>query len=190
MPAVVQTAAPAASPSAVGEPQTARRPSPAESLSTRHQVDRREPAYARRVGYRLLTTAILGLHFAFVAYAVLGGFLAWRWPRTIWTHLAAGAWGFVVIAASLTCPLTYAEDWSRQRAGEPGLTKGFIDRYIEGVVYPERLATLMQVLAATAVVVSWVGFVLKQRRRPQRDGAAAAVRVTGGRPPRRRTGRS
>jgi hypothetical protein len=138
----------------------------------------------------VLTVAILGLHFAFVAYAVLGGFLAWRWPRAIWPHLAAGAWGFVVIAARLTCPLTYAEDWSRRQAGQSGLTRGFIDRYIEGVIYPERFAILMQALAAAAVVVSWAGFVTKRRRRPQRDGAAAAVRATGGWPPRRRTGRS
>ena len=156
----------------------------------RHQATHQTAAYARRVGYRALTSIILGLHFAFVAYAVFGGFLAWRWPRAIWPHLAAGAWGFVVIGAHLTCPLTYAEDWSRRQAGEAGLTKGFIDRYIEGVVYPERLAALMQALAATAVVVSWVGFVLIQRRRPQRGGATAVVRVTGARPPRRRTGRS
>lgn len=144
------------------------------------------------VGYRVLTTAILGLHFAFVAYAVVGGFLAWRWPRAIWPHLAAGAWGFVVIGAGLTCPLTYAEDWSRRQAGEPGLTRGFIDRYIEGVIYPERLAPLMQALAATAVVVSWVGFVvLLRRRRAMPAGAAAAVKApTAGWPPRRRTGRS
>jgi hypothetical protein len=139
----------------------------------------------------VLTTAILGLHFAFVAYVVVGGFLAWRWPRTIWLHLAAGAWGFVVIAARLTCPLTYAEDWFRRQAGEPGLTRGFIDRYIEGVVYPERFTTLMQVLAATAVVGSWVGFVVvMRRRRPRGDGAVAVVRATAGQPPRRRTGRS
>jgi len=142
------------------------------------------------VGYRVLTVVILGLHFGFVGYAVFGGFLAWRWPRTIWPHLAAGVWGFLVIAARLTCPLTYAEDWSRRQAGEPGLTKGFIDRYIEGVIYPERLAALMRALAATAVVVSWVGFVFRRRRRPRRDGAATGVPVTGGWPPRRRTGRS
>lgn len=142
------------------------------------------------MGYRVLTTAILALHFAFVGYVVVGGFLAWRWPRTIWLHLAAGAWGFVVIAARLTCPLTWAEDWSRRQAGEAGLTRGFIDRYIEGVIYPERLTTLMQALAATAVVVSWVGFVAKRRRRPDRDGAVTALRATEGSPPRRRTGRS
>jgi hypothetical protein len=121
------------------------------------------------VGYRLLTTLILTVHFGFLLYLVLGGFLAWRWPRTVWLHVTAAAWGVLIVGADLaaggiTCPLTYAEDWSRQRSGEAGLTAGFIDRYIEGVVYPERYAAAAQALAATAVLVSWVGFYLRRRR--------------------------
>ena len=68
--------------------------------------------------YQVLTTVILGLHSLFVAYVVLGGFLAWRWPRAIWPHLLAAAWGLAIVAGRVDCPLTWAEDWSRQRAGE------------------------------------------------------------------------
>jgi hypothetical protein len=122
------------------------------------------------VGYKVLTTAILVTHFAYLAYVVFGGFLAWRWPRTIVIHLLAAGWGLYVILARMVCPLTYAEDWSRRRAGESGLTQGFIDRYIEGVLYPERYAGLMQALAVIAVVVSYVGFGVitagRRRRRP------------------------
>lgn len=129
------------------------------------------------MGYRFLTTLILGAHFAYLAYLVVGGFLAWRWPRTIWLHLVAGAWGFAVVAGRLICPLTYAEDWSRRRAGEAGLTQGFVDRYIEGVVYPQQYARLAQAFAAIAVLVSWVGFAVLVRR------------ATADQRPRRRTGR-
>jgi hypothetical protein len=118
------------------------------------------------VGYKVLTSLVLVTHFAYLAYVVLGGFLAWRWPRTIRLHLVAAAWGLYVITAQMTCPLTYAENWSRRRAGEAGLTTGFIDHYIEGVLYPERYTALMQALAATAVAVSYAGlFVLWRRRR-------------------------
>nr|MDT0657099.1 DUF2784 domain-containing protein [Micromonospora sp. DSM 115978] len=120
------------------------------------------------MGYRLLTTLILALHFAFLAYLVTGGFLAWRWPRTIWVHLTAAGWGVVVVAARLTCPLTWAEDWSRQRAGEAGLSEGFIDRYIEGVVYPERYTALAQTLVAVAVIGSWAGLLIRRQRQPAR----------------------
>jgi hypothetical protein len=122
------------------------------------------------VGYKVLTTVILVTHFAFLAYVVFGGFLAWRWPRTVVAHLLAAGWGLYVITAHMVCPLTYAENWSRRQAGEAGLTKGFIDSYIEGVLYPERYTALMQVLAVTVVVGSYVGFAVvmagRRRRRP------------------------
>lgn len=121
------------------------------------------------MGYRALTSAILAVHFAYLAYVVLGGFLAWRWPRTIWVHLAAALWGLIAITFPTVCPLTDAEDWSRRQAGEAGLTTGFIDRYIEGVLYPERYTRLLQVVAALTILVSYAGFILLRagrRRRP------------------------
>jgi Protein of Unknown function (DUF2784) len=131
------------------------------------------------MGYRLLATLILTTHFVYLAYLVAGGFLAWRWPRTIWLHLAAAAWGFALVAATLPCPLTYAEDWARQRAGEAPLTKGFVDRYIEGVVYPEQYTTLARGLAAVAVLVSWVGVAVILRRRERGRPAPSAGPASG-----------
>lgn len=120
------------------------------------------------MGYRLLASAVLVLHAVYLAYVVVGGFLAWRWPSTIWLHLMAAGWGLVVVSAQLRCPLTYAEDWARRRAGEVGLSRGFIDRYVEGVLYPERYAGLMQALAAAAVFMSWAGFLLLRHDRQSR----------------------
>jgi hypothetical protein len=106
--------------------------------------------------YRLLVSAVLVAHFAFLAYVVLGGLPAIRWPRLFWPHLAAAAWGLVVITFPVACPLTGAEDWARRRAGEAALTRGFIDRYIEGVLYPARYAGLLHVLVALVVLGSWL----------------------------------
>jgi len=114
------------------------------------------------MGYRALVSVILTAHFAFVGYVVLGGFLAWRWPWAIAPHLAAAGWGFAVVAFNLNCPLTYAEDWARRRAGQPGLTQGFMDRYIEGVLYPERYTNLLRILVAVMVLVSWIGAYLRR----------------------------
>jgi Protein of Unknown function (DUF2784) len=120
------------------------------------------------VRYQLLATATMVVHFAFLAYVVTGGFLAWRWPHTIWLHLAMAGWGFSTVAFGWHCPLTYVEDWARRRAGEHGLATGFIDTYLEGVVYPQRFAGLMQLLAGVAVVTSWIGYAILQARRPRR----------------------
>ena len=111
----------------------------------------------------VLVTVILVVHFGYLAYVVLGGFLAWRWPRAFWPHLAAAAWGLAVVGIPLTCPLTTAENWARRRAGQSQQTSGFIDRYIEGALYPERYTLALQVLAGILVVGSWAGAYLYRR---------------------------
>lgn len=116
--------------------------------------------------YRLLADATMVVHFAFLAYLVLGGFLAWRWPRTFFAHLAAAGWGVLIITFSLTCPLTPVEDHFRRRAGAQGLGRdGFIDTYIDGVIYPSEHVDLVRLLVATLVAVSWAGLLLRHRRR-------------------------
>ncbi len=116
------------------------------------------------VGYRVLVVTVLAAHFAYLGYLLVGGFLAWRWTWTIWPHLAAAAWGLASVTLSLPCPLTWLEDWARQRAGEPPLTKGFIDRYVTGVLYPARYEALVRVLVAVVVLVSWAGAYVRWRR--------------------------
>lgn len=127
------------------------------------------------MGYRTLTILILALHFGYLGYLVAGGFLAWRWPRTIWAHAAAAGWAVTTVTFRLDCPLTSAEDWSRQRAGEPPLTSGFIDRYVEGVLYPQRYAAAVQVLVALLVLGSWLGLFHHRRQSRRQVGAGTGV---------------
>ena len=110
-----------------------------------------------------LVSVILVVHFGYLAFVVFGGFLVWRWPRVFWAHLAAAAWGLAVVGIPLTCPLTTAENWARRQAGQAEQSAGFIDRYIEGVLYPERFTLVLQVLAGVTVVGSWVGAYLYRR---------------------------
>jgi hypothetical protein len=124
------------------------------------------------MGYRVLATAVLVVHFTYLAYVVFGGFLAWRWPRTFWLHLAACAWGLAVIGAlgmNLDCPLTWLENWARAQAGDPELTKGFVDRFFEGALYPPQYTGLLQFLAGATVFFSWLGVGLRWRARRRRN---------------------
>ena len=113
--------------------------------------------------YRGLAFAVAGLHFAFVLYVALGGLVALRRPWTVGLHLAAVAWGVLVLVASVRCPLTSAEDWLRARGGLPRLPGGFIDRYVEGVIYPARFTPLVQALVATVTVACWITLCARTR---------------------------
>lgn len=117
--------------------------------------------------YRALADVTVAVHLAFIAYVVVGGFLAWRWPRTIWLHACAAAWGFASIVVGIDCPLTALESWAREHAGSTALpSTGFIDHYLTGVIYPDSALGAVRLAAASAVVLSWAGFlVLRSRSR-------------------------
>lgn len=112
-----------------------------------------------------LVTVVLALHFGYMAYLVLGGFVAWRWPRTIWLHLAACAWGVAIVTGKVNCPLTYAENWARQKAGMSRLSQGFVDRYLDNVIYPAQYVNVARLAVAIVVAVGWTGVFLRWRRR-------------------------
>ena len=115
------------------------------------------------MGYRLLADLVMLAHFGFLAYVALGGFLAWWRPWSMVPHLAAATWGAVTATAGIPCPLTAWENALRRRGGELGLTRGFIDTYLTGIVYPAQHLRTAQLLVATLVLVSWIGFVVRRR---------------------------
>jgi uncharacterized protein DUF2784 len=108
------------------------------------------------MGYRVLVAAIVAVHFVFLAEVVAGGFLAF-WRRWLfWVHLAAVGWAIAILTVpGLVCPLTAAENWARRRAGLSSYTGGFIDRYVQGHLYPTAGTPVVQVTIAVAVAGSW-----------------------------------
>ncbi|WP_433266537.1 DUF2784 domain-containing protein [Actinosynnema sp. CS-041913] len=112
---------------------------------------------------RALAELVVVVHFGVLLFLVVGGFLAWRWPRLIYPHLAMAAWGLLVVTFPLDCPLTWLENTFRAASGQPALATGFIDTYIDGVLYPESAAGTVQLLVGLVVVGSWAGYYLKRR---------------------------
>ncbi|WP_214366481.1 DUF2784 domain-containing protein [Pseudonocardia sp. H11422] len=118
------------------------------------------------MGYRVLADAAMLAHFAFLVYLALGGFLGWWRPWLLLAHAPVLLWGLLSVTVGLECPLTVVEDWARHRAGERGLDSGgFIETYLTGVIYPEQYLGLVRALVVVVVVVSWVGAVVRIRRR-------------------------
>jgi hypothetical protein len=120
------------------------------------------------VGYQWLVNVILTAHFVYLAYLVVGGFLAWRWTKAIWPHLAAAVWGVLIVFNLVACPLTIAEVWARRLAGDDPVNGGFIDRYVTNVIYPGRYVGEVRIGIALVVLVSYVGAYLFWRARRQR----------------------
>lgn len=114
--------------------------------------------------YGLLADLVMIVHFGYIAFVVVGGFLAWRWPWLLWIHLPAVIWGLAIIVVGFTCPLTPLEKYWRRLAGQAGYTGGFVEHYLTGIIYPERFLWAARAVAVTAVVVSYAGLVVKRYR--------------------------
>jgi hypothetical protein len=120
--------------------------------------------YRIEVGFRIVAYAAVGAHFAFLAFGVLGGFLAWRWPRLLRYQVAGVAWLVLVVVANLVCPLTWLEDRARERAGLVPKPGGFIANHVAGVFFPHGHQPAAMVVAGLVVLISWAGCVALRRR--------------------------
>ncbi len=105
------------------------------------------------MSFRLLADLVVGLHFLFVLFVVLGGLMLLRWPRLAWIHLPAALWGSMIELGGWICPLTPLENLLRTRAGEAGYQGGFIEHYILPVLYPGNLTRGIQLVLGAAVIV-------------------------------------
>lgn len=106
--------------------------------------------------YRLLADAVMLIHFGFLAFVALGGFVARRHRWVLVPHVAAVGWGALTVTVGLECPLTSWENTLRRLGDEGGLPRGFVDTYLTGVVYPQEYLPAAQLLVAALVVASWV----------------------------------
>lgn len=124
--------------------------------------------------FRVLADAVVVVHFGFILFVAGGPMLAWRWPRLVWAHVPALAWGVTTVTVGVPCPLTPLEKHLRRLAGSEGYEGGFVDNYIEGVVYPERYTSVLRAAAAVLIVAGYVGLLTAARRsRATRVGVAA-----------------
>lgn len=113
--------------------------------------------------YHLLADAVVVLHLAFVAFVVLGGFVALRYGWVSWLHAAAVAYGAGIVVIGWACPLTTIER-SLRDAGGAAMAEGFVERYLEGVLYPGDQTPVVRLLAGIAIAASWA--LLLRRRWP------------------------
>ncbi len=102
---------------------------------------------------RLAADAIVVLHFTFVIFVVVGGFVSWRFPRVAWIHIPAATWGALIEFMGWICPLTPLENKLRVRAGDLAYEGGFVEHYVIPILYPSDLTRGLQIGLGTLVLL-------------------------------------
>ena len=116
--------------------------------------------------FRRLADLVLLAHFAFVAFVVLGGLAALKWPRIAWVHIPVALYGASVEFLGFVCPLTPLEVWLRRRGGEAGYAGGFVEHYVTATLYPMGLTRTLQLeLGAFVLLINAAIYTIWWRRR-------------------------
>jgi hypothetical protein len=116
----------------------------------------------------LLANAVLLLHVGIAAFVVAGlvlvvagNLMHWGWVNNAWLRIAHLAAICVVVAESwlgFVCPLTTLEMWLRSRAGEASYGGGFIEHWLQQLLYysaPPWVFAVAYTGFALLVLASW-----------------------------------
>jgi len=102
---------------------------------------------------RLTADLVILIHFGFILFVVIGGFLALKWKWIIFLHIPCAIWGILIEFYGWICPLTPFEQQLRLAGGEAGYSGGFIDHYIVSIIYPSGLTREMQLFLGIFVIL-------------------------------------
>jgi hypothetical protein len=119
--------------------------------------------------YRFLADLVAVVHFAYVAFVVLGWVAIlvglarrWGWVRDFWFRTIHFLLIAVVVAEALggaVCPLTTWERELRVLAGQEGQPGSFVGRLINAVLFydlPEWVFRVLHCLFGTAVLLTLI----------------------------------
>jgi hypothetical protein len=128
--------------------------------------------------YRLLADLIVTVHFAYVAFVMvglilitIGAVLQWSWVRNFWFRVGHLTMIAVVVAEAwcgVFCPLTAWENRLRELAGQTSYRGGFIANALHDMMFVEAepwVFTLCYSLFGVAVLAV---FFFVPPRRPER----------------------
>lgn len=102
--------------------------------------------------YQIAADMVVVLHLLFVIFAVLGGLLV-VWQRYLFLlHFPAMIWAIWIEFSGGLCPLTPLENRLRRLGGENGYQGGFIEHYIEPLLYPPGLTRNTQLILGAFVL--------------------------------------
>ena len=94
-------------------------------------------------------------HFAFILFVIFGALLGRRNRGWRFLHMASMVYGVMIQVFYWYCPLTYLEQYLREKAGAGSFEEGFIAHYLNEVIYVN--APQWSLIVAAVVVLTMNG---------------------------------
>lgn len=106
----------------------------------------------------MLADGVVFLHLLWILFLIFGAFVGYRLRWVKFLHLGALGFALALQVFGWICPLTLLEVWLRHRQSPAsGYGGGFIQHYVEKIVYPGLPPWLILLGSLCVVAVStWV----------------------------------
>ena len=141
--------------------------------------------------YRFLADLVLAVHFAYVAFVVLGlvaillGIvLRWRWVRNFWFRAVHFLMIAVVVVESLCgvlCPLTEWENSLRRLAGDSSAPGSFIGRWMGRIMFIDLPDSVLAACYCVFGAIVLITLIFAPPRWPGKKGKGASDQGSGAR---------
>jgi hypothetical protein len=119
------------------------------------------------MSYRAMADLVVVFHLAVVIFVVCGALLLFWRKWVAWVHLPVIAWVIFAECFHHMCPLTFLENWLRDRGGVGGYQGDFVAHYVMPVLYPDGLTERMQVVfGAFILILNLTLYLIAFRPRP------------------------
>jgi hypothetical protein len=128
--------------------------------------------------YRAMADLIVIIHLLTVVFVVAGGLIVLKWKRTALVHLPIVAWVIFAECCHKTCPLTYIENWLRERGSMDAYQGDFVAHYLMPVLYPDGLTPTIQIVIGVSVlVINVMLYAIAFTRKPRLSRAHSAPKA-------------
>lgn len=122
----------------------------------------------------LLADAIALTHLLLIGVMLVGGLVAWRWPRVLWLHIPCATTILAINLLGADCPLTTIELALRTGGGQSAYAGGFIEHYLIEPWHPAGITTTVRQLIYGAAIVpnviAYAWLLVRRFRRPDTEG--------------------
>lgn len=117
--------------------------------------------------YGILALAALTLHLLWIGWVLLGWLVTRNRPWLRGFHLASLVYAILIETLGFPCPLTFAEQFFRRRAGLQSYEGSFLLHYLESLIYPDVPPALLTGVAVALCAALLALYALRFRRRHQ-----------------------
>lgn len=120
--------------------------------------------------FHFLTLLTVIVHFLFILFVVVGGFLSYKSKLVRIAHIGSIVWAiYAELSPGVICPLTSLENYFGSQAGMTTYKEDFITRYLIPIIYQDNVPNNIQhILIGFVILINVIAYLIYFRKKSKK----------------------